>query len=257
MKKIIILLASLAAATACDWFVFDNQEGWNAQVEGRILDSKTGDPVQFAWPNTSSISIIEEGWDMEKAQTWYVKCNGTYRNNLVWAGKYRMETRKQNFYPVSLAFELKEGPNTVDFTVTPYARIIDPVIAYEGNRIVARFKVEVSDASLTPNVDIALFGFTDRWVSDANNNFNFDSVQTAGRKKKVSGTDGNTTFELSIDPTKESGNQFTYKRTHFLRIGAVAYGSKDNTAKCYNYSPVYKMTGDFSRVEEVTGWDEE
>jgi hypothetical protein len=48
MKKIFALLALLILATSCDWFVFDNQESWNAQVEGRILDSKTGQPVQFA-----------------------------------------------------------------------------------------------------------------------------------------------------------------------------------------------------------------
>ena len=143
MKKILVLLSLLFVATSCDWFAFDNQESWNAQVEGRILDSKTGQPVQFAWPNTSSISVIELGWDDEKAQTWYVKCNGTYRNKLVWAGDYVMDTKKQNFYPVTQPFKLQKGANTVDFTVTPYARIIDPVITYEGTKIVARFKVEI------------------------------------------------------------------------------------------------------------------
>ena len=183
MKKILALLPLLVLATSCDWFVFDNQESWNAQVEGRILDSKTGQPVQFAWPNTSSISIIELGWDDEKAQTWYVKCNGTYRNKLVWAGDYVMDTKKQNFYPVTQPFKLQKGANTVDFTVTPYARIIDPVITYEGTKIVARFKVEVEDAAQTPNVDVALFGFTDRWVSDGNNNFDFDKKQKDGKQK--------------------------------------------------------------------------
>ena len=100
MKKIFVLLSLLVLATSCDWFEFDNQEGWNAQVEGRILDSKTGQPMQFAFPNTSTISIYQEGWDAEKAQTWYVKCNGTYRNKLTWAGDYRMQTVKQNFYPL-------------------------------------------------------------------------------------------------------------------------------------------------------------
>ena len=256
MKKILVLLSLLVVATSCDWFVFDNQESWNAQVEGRILDSKTGEPVQFAWPNTSSISVIELGWDDEKAQTWYVKCNGTYRNKLVWAGDYVMDTKKQNFYPVTQPFKLQKGANTVDFTVTPYARIIDPQITYEGTKIVARFKVEVADAEQTPNVDVALFGFTDRWVSDGNNNFDFDKKQKAGKQKKIKGIDGQTVIELSIDTTVESGAQFAYKRDHFLRIGAVATGSA-NSGKCYNFSPVFKMSGDFSKVETVTNWDEE
>ena len=49
MKKILVLLSLLILATSCDWFVFDNQESYNAQVEGRFIDSATGDLVQFAF----------------------------------------------------------------------------------------------------------------------------------------------------------------------------------------------------------------
>ena len=262
MKKIFVLLSLIVLATSCDWFVFDNQEYYNAQVEGRILDSKTGQPIQFAFPNVCKISIIEEGWKdlagepAEETQDWYVKCNGTYVNRLVWAAKYRMETKKQNFYPVSIPFELQKGANTVDFTVTPYARVLDPKISYEDGKIVARFKVEVEDIAKTKTVDVALFGFTDRWVSDGNNNFDFDKVQKDGQQKKIKTADGQTEIVLKIDPTKESGMQFVYKRNHYLRIGVRAYGD-ENTGKYYNFSPVFKMNGDFSQVEEVTKWDED
>lgn len=254
MKRILVLLSLLIAATSCDWFEFDNQEGWNAQVEGKILDSKTGQPVQFAFPNCSKIEIYEEGWDAEKSQSWYVKCNGTYRNKLAWAGKYRLQTVNQNFYPATQQFELKEGSNTVDFTVTPYARIIDPVITYEGTKIVARFKVEHADPSKTNSMDVALFGFTDRWVSDGNNNF---SSQKTAKLSKIKTADGQTIIELSADTTVDSGMQFAYKRDHFLRIGAVATGSGVNSNKRYNFSPVFKMSSDFSKVEEVTDWEED
>ena len=258
MKKIFVLLSLVVLATSCDWFVFDNQEYYNASVEGKIVDSKTGELMQFAFPNTCKISIIEEGWKAEETQTWYVKCNGTYVNKLVWAAKYRMETKDQNFYPVSVPFELAKGENKVDFTVTPYCRVLDPQITYEDGKIVARFKVEVEDIAKTKTVDVALFGFTDRWVSDGNNNFDFDKVQTNGQKKKIKNADGVSIIELSIDPAnpKESGMQFAYKRNHYLRIGARAYGD-ENSSKRYNFSPVFKMSGDFSKVEEVTQWDEE
>ena len=262
MKKILVLLSLLVLATSCDWFVFDNQEYYNAAVEGKIVDSKTGEPMQFAFPNTCKISIIEEGWKdlagnpAEESQSWYVKCNGKYVNKLVWAAKYRMETKDQNFYPVSIPFELSKGENTVDFTVTPYCRILDPQITYEDGKIVARFKVEVEDKSQTGTVDVALFGFTDRWVSDGNNNFDFDKKQKEGQQKKIKTADGQTVIELKIDPTIESGMQFVYERTHYLRIGARAYGNA-NSSKRYNFSPVFKVSGDFSKVEEVTNWDEE
>ena len=262
MKKIFVLLSLIVLATSCDWFVFDNQEYYNAQVEGRIIDSKTGELMQFAFPNTCKISIIEEGWKdlagepAEEAQSWYVKCNGTYVNKLVWAANYRMETKDQNFYPVSVPFELKKGDNTVNFEVVPYCRVLDPQITYEDGKIVARFKVEVEDIAKTKTVDVALFGFTDRWVSDGNNNFDFDKKQKAGQQKKIKTADGQTVIELKIDPTIESGMQFAYERTHYLRIGARAYGD-ENTSKRYNFSPVFKMSKDFQHVEEVTKWDED
>lgn len=256
MKKILVLLSLLVLATSCDWFVFDNQESYNAQVEGTFVDSQTGQPVLFSWPNTSYVSIIEEGWDAEEAQKWYVKCNGTYRNKLVWAGKYRMDIKDQCFYPEPQSFELAKGANTVNFKVTPYARIIDPKITHEDTKIVARFKVQVADAAKTPNVDVALFGFTDRWVSDGNNNFDFDKKQKSGKIKKIKLTDGEAEVELSIDTTVESGMQFAYQRDHYFRIGAVASGTA-NTSKRYNYSPVYKVSSDFNTIAEITNWDED
>jgi hypothetical protein len=262
MKKIFVLLSLIVLATSCDWFVFDNQEYYNASVEGKIVDAKTGELMQFAFPNTCKISIIEEGWKdlagepAEEAQSWYVKCNGTYVNKLVWAANYRMETKDQNFYPVSVPFELKKGDNTVNFEVVPYCRVLDPQITYEDGKIVARFKVEVEDIAKTKTVDVALFGFTDRWVSDGNNNFDFDKKQKEGQLKKIKTADGQTVIELKIDPTIESGMQFAYERTHYLRIGARAYGD-ENTSKRYNFSPVFKMSKDFQHVEEVTKWDED
>jgi hypothetical protein len=50
--------------------------------------------------------------------------------------------------------------------------------------------------------------------------------------------------------------QFVYTRNHYLRIGARAYGDA-NSSKRYNFSPVFKMSGDFSKVEEVTNWEEQ
>ena len=256
MKKIAILLSVLLMATSCDWFVFDNQEGYNAQIEGRIIDAETGEVVQMGWPNNQRIEIIEWGWndDNPESDKWYVKPNGTYRNKLVFAGKYTMDTRDRNFYPVQQDFEIKKGPNTVDFKVIPYVRIIDPVITYEDGKIVARCKVKASDPAKTPDVTVALFMFTDRWVSDGNNTV---SGQKTTKLSKTKLADGETVLEMTVDPTITSGMQFVYEREHFLRIGAYAAGSGVNSSKRYNYSPVYKMSRDFKTVTEVTNWDEE
>lgn len=254
MKKIFLILSALVLVTACDWFVFDNEDSYDATISGRFIDSQTGQLVQFAHPNANKFQVIELEWDKEASQDWYVKPNGTYVNKLVFAGKYKMHTLAQNFYPVeNLPFEIKKGDNVVDFTVTPFARILDPKITYEGGKIVARFKVQCSDPSKTNKVDVNLFCYTDRYVSDGYNNV---SKQSSSKKSTVQ-ADGSTVIELSIDPTVASGVQFTYKRDHYLRIGAVATGSGVNTAKVYNYSSVYKMDQDFQNITEITNWDEE
>ena len=109
-------------------------------------------------------------------------------------------------------------------------------------------------------MDVALFGFTDRYVSESNNNFVFDDKnknnQAEGKIKKVKISNGQADVVLSIDTEIASENQFVYKRDHFLRIGAVAKGSA-NSSKRYNYSPVYKVSSDFTKIEEVTNWEEE
>lgn len=81
-------------------------------------------------------------------------------------------------------------------------------------------------------MDVALFGFTDRYVSESNNNFVFDNKnknnQAGGKIKKVKLSNGQADVVLSIDTEIASGNQF-----------------------------VYKVSSDFTKIEEVTNWEEE
>ena len=52
MKKtlsIISFILALTAVTSCDWFTLDNQDGWDAKVEGALIDSKTGEPATILW----------------------------------------------------------------------------------------------------------------------------------------------------------------------------------------------------------------
>lgn len=263
MKKLLILLSSLLLVASCDWFVFDNQEGYNAQISGKFIDSETGELVPMGFPNVSSISVIEEGWDAEETQTWYVKPNGTYTNNLVFAGNYRIQTSDSNFYPLTEQFTINRGANTVDFTVTPYARIIDPEITYDSanSRIVAKFKVSLGDATKANSVKVFLLGYTDRFVSDGFNNF------TDASAKLEAGVvaDGQTEYTLYVDVTSTTNNnsQFKYKRTHYVRIGALATGidwttwTFHNSANKYNFSPVFSISKDFSTITEITDWVEE
>ncbi len=271
MKKLLYIIPLVMfAMTSCDWFELDNMDGHNAQVEGKFIDSKTGEPVYAGmaaqvvsnwWGSTNNptggiFQIYEKGWDAEVAQTWYCKNDGTYRNDLVWAGSYYMKTTDSNFLPTEQEFTLKEGKNTVDFTVTPYARVIgEPTFTYDSanKQIKASVKVEAGDASVT-NLTVELQCFTDRFVCSSFNNVKNDPGT------KVADAAQNETIELVIDMTNEANvTQFQYERTHYLRIGVLGQGGFTgwswavNPNARYNYSATYALSTD-GTITKVTEW---
>ena len=86
MKRILSILSCallLTTAVSCDWFVLDNQEGWDAQVTGKIIDAKTGKPVQSE--QGAEITVVEQGWKnpvsgdpVSQNQSWKIKNDGTF-----------------------------------------------------------------------------------------------------------------------------------------------------------------------------------
>ena len=225
MKKILYFIPILLMATACDWFVFDNEEGYNATITGQFLDAATKQPIQFAVPDTYGFSVYEENFTPDKgvfapsAMTWYARSNGAYTNKLVFSGDYRLQTGDgNNFYPTTEKFSIGKGSNTKDFKVTPYARIKDVKISYDAatKELVARFKVEHGDASKTNGISVAFMGAQDRFVCNDHNNF--------GKAAMKSWVDVNNEVEIRVetsDPEKYNG-EFKYKQPHYLRIAAMA-----------------------------------
>lgn len=251
-------MAVLAAfcMTSCEWFLLDNTEQHNATVSGKIIDAATGETVQTEINNGGSIRFVELGWDAESFQSWSVKNNGTYRNNLVWAGDYRMETIEQNYYPLTQEFKLEKGDNVVDFTVTPYLRFLSHSIKYDAasKKIIATCEVQVSDPSKTDKInEIRLCCFTDCFVGYALNNCKNDAG--AAKKNVTMDANGKATVTLEID-TQDSANaiEFKYERTHYVRLAAVATGSGVNTSSRYNFTPTYSIRLDGSEPVLYDKW---
>lgn len=259
MKKIISILScalALTAVTSCDWFKLDNLDAWDAQVEGRIIDKATNQPVQLEQGSNLTVYELygaqydhtnqegEKGWDGHTAINWHVKNNGTYVNKLTFAGKYEMDTKNNNFTSDVTSFELKSGSNTVDFYVTPYLRINNPKVSYAGGKINVTCDVEVAVAGTKINrVEVCVF--PDRWVRHSQNNCSRDPgsyvVDPAG-----------TSFSLSVDTAlAANATEFQYQRAHYIRIAALGQNSK-NSSNMYNYSPVYKLEN--GTITEVTDW---
>lgn len=263
MKKILILLSALTLLTSCEWFEFDNQEQYNAKVEGAFIDSKTGNPIQIG-SNPNTFSIIQENYiapgkdknEGTQTQSWRVKFNGTYRNNLVWAGDYRVNSLQANYYPLTETFTLKKGSNTVNFTVTPYARVLDTKFSYNSanKTVTATFKVELAVPADINSVNVQLFGYSDRFVCDALN-----KIKDDGAKKTITVAEANGTTEISLTTSVASdSNQglFMYDFDKFWRVGVCATGNGVNTNKRFNFSPTFKSEKGFAAFSEVTNWEE-
>ncbi|MBO4466826.1 MAG: DUF3823 domain-containing protein [Bacteroidales bacterium] len=274
MKKILYAIAIFAAVTSCDMFQLDNMDGPNAQVNGKLLDAMTGEKIGVETSQTASIDwstwsyvykadggsivVVEQGWDATQEQDWLVRYDGMYTNNLVFAADYVMSTKKLPCYePDNTAFTLKKGKNRKNFSVVPYCRIIDPQFETKkdafGNmtKLVATFKVELGDASKANTVaNVAFCANTQMFVG-----CNYQNLAKNSGAKKKNVTPG-TTVTLEIDMNDNLNEElFKYNRERYLRIAAMANGNGYNTGNYYNFSPTYKISADFSTIEEVV-WDE-
>ena len=228
MKKIISIFSCallLSTAVSCDWFQLDNQEGWNAKVQGKIIDTVTGQPVQSEQGRT--ISVVEKGWDTEANQSWRIKNDGTYRNDLVFAGEYVMNTMSgANFVADPQPFTLNKGENTVDFKVTPFVTISNATITVEGGKIKATCKVKANfPADKINNIGrVMLCAYPDRFVKVSANLCDKDPGAVA---KDVSPATEQT-VTLVIDPQIKDADgklinaqEFQYDRPHYVRIAAI------------------------------------
>jgi hypothetical protein len=229
-----LLLLFVLSLTGCELFQIDNYDGPNASFYGGIIDNATGELVETDIQNGSAIRAYELGWPTEAAQSWAIKQNGEYRNDMVFAAHYKIEFINCNFYPFTIAdLEIKKGSNKHDFQVTPYIRVKNVSIRKENNTIVASFNLEAGNPEVLLS-SIRLYAFTDMYVGEQvkldtqGDNFR----QTFSPAKNI---DANETYTLSIDLNANS-DLFKYKRNYYFRVGAL--GAVNNVGSVrHNYAP--------------------
>lgn len=291
MKKfthIFALLLSVTAVMSCDMFKLDSYEGPNAQVTGRFLDAKTGELMGIessvysywdwgSWSMKSetagALIVIEQGWKdrdgnpVSEDQNWLVRFDGKYTNNLVFAADYKIDTKNLPCYPPSNdGFTLKKGANTVDFTVTPYCRILNEKVTYDAasKKLIATFQVELGDDSKANTINnIAFCANTQLFVGC--NYFNMAKDDPGARK--TGGFDWATwtqqpaaqpgeTVTLEIDTQAAvNADLFKYTQDRYVRIAAQAGGNNYNSQSYYNFSRIYKVSADFKTIEPVV-WED-
>ena len=263
MKKIIYAFAGIIALSlgisSCSMFKYDVLDGPNAQINGNLVDIVTGEKigVESSSSDAGALVVIEQGWDAEAEQTWLVRFDGMYTNNLIFAGDYVFSTKKLPCYqPENNAFTVKPGKNRMNLSLMPFCRIVNPVVEYKGGKIVATFSVELSDPTKANTIsNVALCGNTQLFVG-----CNYQNLTKNDPGAKLKDVNPGEVITLEIDPTlpanadlfgtnKNTGKPYVQDR--YFRIAAMATGNGFNANKYYNFSPTYKLSADFTTVTEV------
>ena len=292
MKKLIIsaaLLLPILSSVSCSMFELDNYDGPNAQVAGKLLDSVTGELVgieagssqAFDWSTWSMVTAVDYGalvvseqdyispnytgdpaaYVTDDNQYWMVRFDGQYTNKLVFAGKYKYSTRLLPCYAPEEGhdtFVIQKGRNQMNISVLPFCRINSPKISYDAaaKKVVASFYVELGDPTRANTIaNVALCANTQLFVGAKNMNLARDH-----KPSKAQNVNPGELITLEIDTTApENADLFKYAtQDRYFRIAAQAEGNGYNSSskeKFYNFSPVYKVSADFSSIEEVK-WDD-
>ena len=296
MKKLINTIAvvlALATVSSCSMFKLDNYDGPNAKVSGRLVDSQTGELIgveaafsqEIDWANVDwntwtfpmitvskgSLIVNELGWkdksgkEVYEDQRWFVRFDGRYRNDLIFAGDYKVLFKELPCYENDQVLSLKQGENKgQDLKTLPFCRIVEPKIVYDAaaKKVRATFKVELGDPSKANSVmNVRLCANTQLFVGATVFNL---AANDAGAKKEGFSW-GNMVFpavqpgeEVTLEINVEdpmNADLFKYNQIRYFRIAAMASGNGYNTQQAYNFSPIFKASADMSSIQEYT-WGE-
>ena len=146
MKYIVLSVIALLVllVSSCE---LDNYDAPDASFFGAIIDEETGDTILQDLIEGSTIDYIELGYKNPQVQQLRFHTDGTFRNNLMFSGDYKIIPTRGNFFsPDTLEAHINKGDNKIDFTVKPYCRIHNvrlEKIDYQGKPwLLAHFNVE-------------------------------------------------------------------------------------------------------------------
>ncbi len=224
IKLFISILLGLVLVVSCE---LDNYEGPNAKLYGGIYDNQTNELIEQDIINGSQIEYTELGWDNPQFQYMIFKQDGTYRNDMMFAGDYSIRPTRGNFVDIPVETVTIVGETKLDWFVQPFIRIKDCTITKVGTEIVATFRIE---QTVTTNVKaISLFASREHSLGAS-----YSQVKKTQNVNAIVAPA--TVYTLKIDL---SANSSVLKpgNFYFFRVGALI----SNPGAKYNYAPAVRI----------------
>lgn len=237
MKKNILFVVLTVLLSSC--FELDNYDAPNAGINGRLIDSETGETVYTEQPDGCRIRLLDQGYENPTPLNFWAKADGTFRNVALFNGDYIVSPTEGPFFPVEEELVTLKGVTDHDFKVTPFLKIKKlEVVPGDAGTVTVKFSLKRS--TLPEGMEIGRKTISEAWllcnttpiVSYYNGGYNDLSV-----KKTLSRTSDETieNREQEITLTNlESGVKY------YLRLAALSTCSYNSTLKRYNYSEIFE-----------------
>ncbi|MCR6722169.1 MAG: DUF3823 domain-containing protein [Chitinophagaceae bacterium] len=208
--------------TAC---TRDNYDAPTASIFGKLIDKETGEPVEQDIIRGTQIEYQEGRFTTN--QYMVVKADGSFRNDLMFEGTYRMAPVRGNFEPLEVQEIKVAGPTEHDFLVTPFLRIKNVNIFKNGNKVRALFRIEQTGYDNV--LKVGLFAGVDKAVGA--------NVFQSGVEVPV-GSQVSPTQNFVVEMDIANNPQIKAGKTYYFRVGAVI----DAPEARFNYAPAVELS---------------
>ena len=225
INHVLAALCLLCGFTACEKDNYDEPE---AAIEGTIIDSTTGKPLETAAGKTSmQIRIWETSWAKNDSsisvtpQDLNMRQDGTFYNDKLFAGEYTVTPYLGAFYPLSendyKTVDLSNGKIAhVEFTVTPYLSLEFVKEPYQDGDTIkcsVRFKRNQGNGKMPDIKNMQLYISHNQYVPGSDSQITPPAMSQGTKPGQINNNMEGQVIELKSLPIK-------YSNKYWVRVGA-------------------------------------
>lgn len=199
----------------------DNYDAPNAKFFGSIIDTETDEKIPQDLIQGAVIEYIELGFENPPIQQLRFKADGSFRNNLMFAGSYQVQPVRGNFKPVLAETIEISGDTEYTIRTVPYIRVKDVSLELNADtsRITATFKLEQTVGEPVKSIML---------IADLNPSVGI-GIRTVSKGKSVRKVvDPNEEFSIELKITKlEKGNDYFFRVCALIDVPEAKYNFCD------------------------------